>query len=42
MLKIGLIGLGDMGKLYARKLSGAAVPCTLVSEPGAGYSLKWS
>jgi DNA-binding response OmpR family regulator len=25
-----------------RKLSGASVPCTLVSEPGAGYSLKWS
>ena len=25
-----------------RKLSGAAMPCTLVSEPGAGYSLKWS
>jgi DNA-binding response OmpR family regulator len=25
-----------------RKLSGEGVPCTLVSEPGAGYSLKWS
>jgi DNA-binding response OmpR family regulator len=25
-----------------RKLSGAELPCTLVSEPGAGYSLKWS
>lgn len=25
-----------------RKLSGSALPCTLVSEPGRGYSLKWS
>jgi DNA-binding response OmpR family regulator len=25
-----------------RKLSGADLPCTLVSEPGTGYSLKWS
>jgi DNA-binding response OmpR family regulator len=25
-----------------RKLSGAELPCTLVSEPGTGYSLKWS
>jgi DNA-binding response OmpR family regulator len=25
-----------------RKLSGADLPCTLVSEPGSGYSLKWS
>ena len=25
-----------------RKLSGASLPCTLVSEPGVGYSLKWS
>lgn len=25
-----------------RKLTGASLPCTLVSEPGAGYSLKWS
>ena len=25
-----------------RKVSGADLPCTLVSEPGAGYSLKWS
>ena len=24
-----------------RKLGGAAVPCILLSEPGAGYSLKW-
>ena len=25
-----------------RKLSGAAVPCILLSEPGSGYSLKWA
>ncbi|MBJ7599450.1 MAG: hypothetical protein DLM67_22835 [Candidatus Nephthysia bennettiae] len=25
-----------------RKLTGADLPCTLVSEPGTGYSLKWS
>lgn len=25
-----------------RKLAGAELPCTLVSEPGTGYSLKWS
>jgi DNA-binding response OmpR family regulator len=25
-----------------RKLSGADLPCTLISEPGTGYSLKWS
>jgi DNA-binding response OmpR family regulator len=25
-----------------RKLSGNGLPCTLISEPGAGYSLKWS
>jgi DNA-binding response OmpR family regulator len=24
-----------------RKLSGNAVPCTLISEPGSGYMLKW-
>ena len=25
-----------------RKLGGAGVPCFLLSEPGAGYSLKWA
>jgi DNA-binding response OmpR family regulator len=25
-----------------RKLSGTDLPCTLISEPGTGYSMKWS